>query len=425
MHISKVELFLIVCLISHYVNLILGVPMSSPQLARVTSDGDITKKSSPFSAKTTGDNSKVRNSTKLTRQLSSNERHTADSRHTAREKHTKVELSNMFREEIENYPEEEIRLILMKTPTELKELYNVVNTVLDPNMNLTERVAHHYNDEDDQSVKEESVCRTVIRSIYPREAHRDNSPVYVPNNQEFMQVIQAEICQYPDQDCSYLQDNLPYGMSSVCHQKYAFKKLLYLDPLEKRMASDLFRYPSCCSCYVRSAPLDLRSSLSSTQSPSDSSSEKRKAMPETIINSNEWLSPSVDKASPINDSATKRDTVTFSNLEFKANNSTFGDGLDSIPSQQFTGSSSLESDTIFGKRRQSKAFPTSSNSNRTRAQQIAQDVVHIDEANKKKIESTTGSNRTTTPAPSKVKLTTVSQTVVLTEDKIYKPSSDA
>lgn len=179
----------------------------------------------------------------------------------------KLNISNYFREEIDNYPEEEIKLILTQTPNEVKELFNVLNTPLDPNMNLTERVAHHYNEKegnnneasDVEGYKEESVCKSVIRNIYPREANKNNAPVYVPNTQEFMQVIQAEICQYPNQECNYLQDSLPYGMTSSCQQKYAYKKLLYLDPLEKRMATDLFRYPSCCTCYVRHSPIDSRS----------------------------------------------------------------------------------------------------------------------------------------------------------------------
>lgn len=177
-----------------------------------------------------------------------------------------IEINDFFREQADNYPEDEIRLILKQTSNELKELFNVFNTPLDPNVNLTERIAsrHHNGDEDANNgeFKEESVCRSVTRNIYPREANKaDNSLVYVPNNQEFMQVIQAEICQHPNQECNFLQDNLPYGMTSVCQQKYAYKKLLYLDPLEKRMATDLFRYPSCCSCYVRHSSIDLRSSI--------------------------------------------------------------------------------------------------------------------------------------------------------------------
>lgn len=178
-------------------------------------------------------------------------------------KRISIDFSHLFREEIENYPEDEIKLALQKTPEEIKDLYNVINTPLDPNMNLTERVAHYYSEDDNDGSREEHVCRSVTRNIYPREARRENTLVYVPNNHNFMQVIQAEMCQSPEEECNYLSDNLPYGMTSVCHQKYAYKKLMYLDSLNSKMASDLFRYPSCCACYVKTLLIDLRSATSS------------------------------------------------------------------------------------------------------------------------------------------------------------------
>lgn len=179
-----------------------------------------------------------------------------------------IDLNHLFREETENYPDEEIRVALKKTPEELKELYNVINTPLDPNMNLTERVAHYYSEDDNESSREEHICRSVTRNIFPREARRENTLVYVPNNQDFMQVIQAELCQNPEEECNYLSDNLPHGMISICHQKYSYKKLMYFDSLKSRMASDLFRYPSCCACYVRTSLIDLRSAVASNNSSS-------------------------------------------------------------------------------------------------------------------------------------------------------------
>lgn len=169
-------------------------------------------------------------------------------------------VSQLFREEVDNYPESEIANILKQTPSDVKDLFNVLNTQLDPHTNLTERVAFHMsNDEDYSGEREENVCSTTTRNIYPREANLRNSLVYIPNNHDFMQVIQAEICQHPNEDCRYLADSLPYGMTSACVQKYSYKKLLYMDPLDKRLSSDLFRYPSCCVCNVKFSALDLRS----------------------------------------------------------------------------------------------------------------------------------------------------------------------
>ena len=41
------------------------------------------------------------------------------------------------------------------------------------------------------------------------------------------------------------------GMSSMCKQKYSYKRLLALHPTEKRTYPDAFRFPSCCSCYIK------------------------------------------------------------------------------------------------------------------------------------------------------------------------------
>lgn len=173
-----------------------------------------------------------------------------------------TELNRLFREETPDYPENEIADILKKTPDTLKNYFNTKDTALDPNTELTERIAHHDNDGE----REESICRSVTRNIYPREAKLENSRVFVPNNQDFVQIISVELCQQPNEECNYLQGVLPEGFSSTCYQKYAYKKLLYLDPVESRMATDLFRYPSCCTCFVKSQTLDLRSIVNANKS---------------------------------------------------------------------------------------------------------------------------------------------------------------
>lgn len=172
-------------------------------------------------------------------------------------------LDRNFREYADNYPEDEINTALKQTPKELRDLFNVANTLLDNRMNLTERKALYYTDNDFNEPTEESICATATRHIYPRQALRENSLVYVPNNEHFKQVIKAEVCVDPQGECRYLQNNLPYGFISSCHQKYAYKKLLYFDELDKRTSNDLFRYPSCCSCMIQSV-FNLRTSANST-----------------------------------------------------------------------------------------------------------------------------------------------------------------
>ena len=40
-------------------------------------------------------------------------------------------------------------------------------------------------------------------------------------------------------------------MYSICKQKYSYKRLLALHPTEKRTYPDAFKFPSCCSCYIK------------------------------------------------------------------------------------------------------------------------------------------------------------------------------
>ena len=176
-------------------------------------------------------------------------------------KQLRADVADYFREDVADYPEEEISRLLRQTPEQVRSLYNDIKIPVAPRLNMTERKLPelHYSGYDDSVVREEPVCATIKRHVFPREANKQNSLVYIPNTREFTQVIEIELCQYPNDECgSYLHNSLPAGMTSICHQKYAYKKLLYMEPREKRMASDLFRYPSCCSCYIRTVPPDLQ-----------------------------------------------------------------------------------------------------------------------------------------------------------------------
>ncbi len=54
----------------------------------------------------------------------------------------------------------------------------------------------------------------------------------------------------PGKPCTHLE-NLPMGMYSRCKQKYSYKRLLALHPTEKRTYPEAFKFPSCCSCYIK------------------------------------------------------------------------------------------------------------------------------------------------------------------------------
>lgn len=187
-------------------------------------------------------------------------------------------LMPLFSEHSENYPEDKIRTLLDKTSSILTELFNVRDSVLNQNVSLTERTAWSYAA---QGPREESLCRSSVKYTYPREANKDGSLVYVANDHKFMQVIETEVCSTPDEECGVLRDSLPYHMVSFCHQKYAYKKLLYLDG--ERLASDLFRYQSCCSCRVRYVDTsnDLRSSPTSAPKSNSERNPPKQESPES------------------------------------------------------------------------------------------------------------------------------------------------
>lgn len=103
----------------------------------------------------------------------------------------------------------------------------------------------------DSETDEESVCRKVPRVIYPQMAkNQANQWVYVVNEVEYTQAVVAEICEKPGKPCTHLE-NMPMGMYSRCKQKYSYKRLLALHPTEKRTYPDAFKFPSCCSCYIK------------------------------------------------------------------------------------------------------------------------------------------------------------------------------
>lgn len=103
----------------------------------------------------------------------------------------------------------------------------------------------------DPESDEESVCRKVPRVIYPQMAkNQANQWVYVVNEVEYTQAVVAEICEKPGKPCTHLE-NLPMGMYSRCKQKYSYKRLLALHPTEKRTYPEAFKFPSCCSCYIK------------------------------------------------------------------------------------------------------------------------------------------------------------------------------
>ncbi|GFU37107.1 hypothetical protein NPIL_591671 [Nephila pilipes] len=141
-----------------------------------------------------------------------------------------------FCEEVENYPEIEIRKVIKYSSEEFTELFGT--------MAVSSR---KFSDDD-----EETLCPQRSKIFQPKAAVNENDQwAYVVNDIDYVQTVTAEICVGDEEPCRYLDGTLPVGVSSVCKQKYAYKRLVALHPSKKKTYTDAFRFPSCCVCYVR------------------------------------------------------------------------------------------------------------------------------------------------------------------------------
>ncbi|GFQ82103.1 hypothetical protein TNCT_461562 [Trichonephila clavata] len=147
-----------------------------------------------------------------------------------------TKAGDTFCEEVDNYPEIEIRKVIKYSSEEFTELFGT--------MGISSR---KFSD-----IDEETLCPQRSRIFQPKAAVNENDQwAYVINDVDYVQTVTAEICEGDERPCRYLDGTLPLGVSSVCKQKYAYKKLVALHPSKKKTYTDSFRFPSCCACYVR------------------------------------------------------------------------------------------------------------------------------------------------------------------------------
>ncbi|XP_054707756.1 protein spaetzle-like [Uloborus diversus] len=143
-----------------------------------------------------------------------------------------------FCENVEDYPETDIRKAINYSSEEFKELFGTLTI--------------HARKIVPSDMSEETVCSQQARLFYPKAAVNENDQwAYVINDVDYVQAVMAEICENEDKPCTYLDGALPAGVSSRCRQKYAYKRLLALHPNQKKTYTDAFRFPSCCVCYIK------------------------------------------------------------------------------------------------------------------------------------------------------------------------------
>lgn len=106
-----------------------------------------------------------------------------------------------------------------------------------------------------EDLTEEAICSSETRTFKPKAGKTLSEDwVYVVNNIRYEQLVTAEICRDEGKPCNHIQGNLPSGFQSVCRQRFAFKSLLAIKPVSQEPYKEDFRFPSCCICYVTTAP---------------------------------------------------------------------------------------------------------------------------------------------------------------------------
>lgn len=117
-----------------------------------------------------------------------------------------------------------------------------------PEGSVAERI--DVNDENPLCPYEETV-------VYPKVAkNKEDKWLYVVNQEQFVQGVRIETCLNAGTSCQFAE-SFPLGYTTSCRQKYILRKLVALNP-EGQTQTDMFRLPSCCSCYVTRSSITSR-----------------------------------------------------------------------------------------------------------------------------------------------------------------------
>lgn len=144
-----------------------------------------------------------------------------------------------FCENVPYYPINEIRQSIPYTRDQFTEIFGPVE------LHYREKVT-------DEDLSEERICGRKTQFFYPKAGKsEDNKWVYVVNDVDYVQAVVAEVCENENKPCFYVDKNLPAAFESKCRQLYAYKRLLALEPSDKKSQIASFRFPSCCVCYIK------------------------------------------------------------------------------------------------------------------------------------------------------------------------------
>ncbi|XP_074596018.1 uncharacterized protein LOC141851117 [Brevipalpus obovatus] len=151
--------------------------------------------------------------------------------------------SDTFCEQVENYPRVDLKAEFGLDIEKFRDLFGVKG--IDARKSYLD---------DDTSSYGEKICEGKRRISYPKMGrNRSKRWVYIVNdeNSDFRQHVVTEICSPNGRPCSHLEGNLPLGYVSHCRQNYASIPMQSFHPTENRIYTDIFQFPTCCSCYIK------------------------------------------------------------------------------------------------------------------------------------------------------------------------------
>ncbi|KAK3914915.1 Protein spaetzle [Frankliniella fusca] len=167
-----------------------------------------------------------------------------------------------FCTDIDNYPENYLQSMLRSALVPYKEYFGKDEI---PIGNISQRI---------DSNEGTPLCPYQEQVVYPKVAkNKEDKWRYIVNQDNYVQGVRVEYCSDDTKSCE-LADNFPYGYKTTCRQKYIFRKLVALHP-EGNTQTDMFKLPSCCSCYFSITGSNVSSRRSNMTPVKKTGSRKR------------------------------------------------------------------------------------------------------------------------------------------------------
>ncbi|RZB38878.1 hypothetical protein BDFB_002820, partial [Asbolus verrucosus] len=144
-------------------------------------------------------------------------------------------------ENVENYPEKEIRSLIEQNTA----MHSYFGNVIEPaNASVTVSVANRIGGED---VEEEPFCKTIDITKLPKSMlDVDNVNRTIANVREFVQAVKFQTCDTSSGEDCFAGNVLDY--KTKCVQKFNVVKLMTVDMQKRVLEYRKFKIPSTCVC---------------------------------------------------------------------------------------------------------------------------------------------------------------------------------